>query len=98
MSKVYVIGSISETPEINRVSEALHTLKHIVRCIKPIKTTYKDAVHECYNNIAWCDILVVIAKSDGSLGESVTHELCFAEFLDKSIYIIQSRGVRYQKW
>lgn len=87
MAKVYVIGSIMEAKEINRVCEDLYNLKHTVRCIKPIKTTYKDAVHDCYKDIEWCDIVVVIAKSDGSIGESVTHELCFAEFLGKTIYI-----------
>lgn len=90
MSKVYVIGSIMEMQEMKTVCEALHNLKHTVRCVKPIKTTLQDAVRDCYKNIAWCDILVVIAKSDGRVDESVTHDLCFAEFLDKTIYIIQS--------
>lgn len=89
MAKVYVIGSMMEASEINRVCEALVSLKHTVRCVTLIKTTYKDAVQECYKNIEWSDIVVVIAKSDGSIGESVTHELCFAEFLDKSVYIIR---------
>ena len=52
MSKVYVTGSITEASEINRICEALFNLKHTVRCVNPIKTTYKDAVHERYNNIA----------------------------------------------
>lgn len=90
MAKVYVIGSIMEAREINRVCEALSNLKHTVRCGNPIKTTYKDSVHERYNNIAWSDIVVVITKSDGSIGKSETHELCFAEFLDKPIYLIRS--------
>lgn len=89
MSKVYVIGSIMEGSEINRVCEALVNSKHTVRCVNLIKTTYKDAVQECYKNIAWSDIVVVITKSDGSIDKSVTHELCFAEFLNKSIYIIR---------
>lgn len=90
MTKVYVIGSITEAREINRVCEALCDLNHIVRCVNPVKTTYEEAVDECYKNIAWCDILVVISKSDGNIGKSVTHELCFAKFLDKPIYIIRS--------
>ena len=90
MAKVYVIGSITEAREINRMCEALFSLKHTVRSVKPIKTTYKDAVHERYSNIAWSDIVVVIANSDASIGEGVTHELCFAEFLDKPIYLIRS--------
>lgn len=90
MSKVYVIGSMIEVQEINRVCEALHNLRHTVRYVKPIKTTYQDAVRDCYKNIAWCDTLVAIAHSDGSMDESVTHELCFAEYLDKTIYIIRS--------
>lgn len=90
MAKVYVIGSIMETREINRVCEALVNLKHTVRSVNPVKTTYKDAVQECYKNIAWSDIVVVITKPHGGIGTSVTHKLCFAEFLNKTIYIITS--------
>lgn len=90
MSKVYVIGSMIEVQEINKVCEALHNLKHQVRCIKLNKGTYRDAVRDCYKNIEWCDTLVVIANSDGNISESMTHDLCFAEYLDKTIYIIQS--------
>ena len=66
-------------------------LKHTVRCVKPIETTYQYAVRECYKNIAWCDILLVIVKPDDNIGESVTHELCFAGYLEKTIYIIRSK-------
>lgn len=78
-----------EAQEINKVCEALHNLKHQVRCIKPIKGTYQDAVRDCYKNIEWCDTLVAIAKPDGSISERMTHDLCFAEYLDKTIYIIR---------
>lgn len=57
-----------EVHEIIRVCEALHELKHVVRC----------------------DTLVAIAKSDGRMRESLIHELCFAEYLDKKIYNIRS--------
>lgn len=90
MAKVYVIGSIMEAAEINRVCEALVNLKHTVRSVSPVKTTYKDAVQESYKNIAWSDIVVVITKPDGSVGTGVAHKLCFAEFLDKTIHIIRS--------
>lgn len=90
MAKVCVIGSITEASEINRVCEVLVNLKHTVRGINLIKTTYKEAVQKRYKNIEWSDIVVVITKSDGSVGASVAHELCFAEFLNKSIYIIRS--------
>lgn len=90
MAKVYVFGSIMEASEINRVCEDLSNLKHTVRCVNPIKTSYKAMVHECYENIAWSEIVVVITKSDGSMDKSVTHELCFAEFLNKPIYLIRS--------
>lgn len=90
MAKVYVIGSITEASEINRVCEALVNLKHTVRCVNPIKTTYKDHVQECYKNIAWSDTVVVITKLDGTIDTGVTHNLCFAEFLNKSICTIRS--------
>lgn len=90
MSKVYVIGSMTEAQTINKVCEALQNLKHAVRCARPIKTTYQDAVHGWYKDIEWCDTIVAITKSDGIISERMTHELCFAEYLDKTIYIIRS--------
>lgn len=90
MAKVYVIGSIMEASEINSVCEALSNLKYTVRCVTPIKTEYKASVKESYENIAWSDIVVVITKPDGTIGKCMTHEVCFAEFLNKSIYLIRS--------
>lgn len=90
MAKVYVVGSIMEASEINRVCEALVNLKHTVRSVNLVKTTYKDTIQECYKNIEWSDIVVVITKPDGSIGTSVAHKLCFAEFLEKKIYSIRS--------
>lgn len=90
MTKAYVIGSMLEVQEINRLCKALHTLNYEVRCVNPITTSCQEAVHECYKNIEWCDTFIVVTKSDGSISESMIHELCFAEYLDKRIYIIRS--------
>lgn len=90
MSKVYVIAPMTEVQEMNKVCGALQNLKHAVRRVKPIKTTYQDAVHDWYRDIEWCDTVVAITKSDGIISERMTHELCFAEYLDKTIYIIRS--------
>ena len=90
MSKVYVIGPMTEVHEIHKVCEALQDLKHVVRRANPIKTTYQDAVRDWYKDIEWCDTVVAITQSDGHISERMTHELCFAEYLDKTIYIIRS--------
>lgn len=57
--------------------------------LPPHITTLKDAVHDCMRDIKWCDTLVVVTKPDGGMGESVTHEFCFAEFLGKQICLVR---------
>lgn len=44
-----------------------------------------ESIYECLDNIQWCDQILVIRKLDGNIGESVTHEVCFAEYLHKEI-------------
>ena len=91
MTRVYIIGSLSQSAQIMKIGEYLVNYRYKVRCVTPHITTLKDAVHLCLKNIMWCDTLLVVTKPDGTMGESVTHEVCFAELLDKEICFIKGK-------
>lgn len=91
MTRVYIIGSLSQSAQIMKIGEDLVNHRYKVRCVTPHITTLKDAVRLCLKNIVWCDTLLVVTKPDGTIGESVTHEVCFAEFLDKQIFLIKGK-------
>ena len=85
MKRIYIIGSISQMAEIMSMRDKLQEKKCDVRIPKPNTSCFKDCVDECFKNIQWCDEIIVLSKLDGTIGESVTHELCFAEYLHKEI-------------
>lgn len=85
MNRIYIIGSMSQIAEIEAVANRLRKEKNDVRVPQPITTCLKESVDECLDNIQWCDQVLVIRKLDGTIGESVTHEICFAEYLHKEI-------------
>lgn len=87
MKRIYIIGSMSQIEEIAHIYNKLCD-KYEVRIPKPTTLGFKHCVEECFKNIQWCDEVLVLSKLDGTQGESVTHELCFAEYLHKEIRYI----------
>ena len=77
MKRIYIIGAISQIEEINRVANKLMT-KNKVRIPKLTDSHFK--------NIQWCDVPLVVAKPDRTFGESITHEVCFEEFLQRYLF------------
>lgn len=85
MERIYIIGSMSQISEIEAVADKLPKEKYEVRVPQSTTTSLKESIDECFNNIQWCDKILVIRKLDGTIGESVLHEICFAEYLRKEI-------------
>ena len=88
MKKIFIIGSMSQISQIMAARDRLQEINYVVRIPNVTNPHLKDCVDECFKNIQWCDELLVIAKSDGTVGESVTHEICFAKYLHKEISYI----------
>lgn len=87
MKRIYIIGSMSQIAEIETVANRPLKEEYDVRVPQPITTCLKESIYECLDNIQRCDQILVIRKLDGTIGESVTHEVCFAEYLHKEIMI-----------
>lgn len=85
MKRIYIVGSMSQISEIRATRDRLQEKNCDVRIPNVTNPQLKDCVAECFKNIEWCDELLVIAKLDGTVGESVAHEICFAKYLHKEI-------------
>lgn len=85
MKKILIVGSMSQISEIMETRDRLQEKNCDVRTPNVTNSCLQECVVECFKNILWCDELLVITKSDGTVGESVAHEICFAEYLHKEI-------------
>ena len=84
---IYIIGSLSQADEIKDIANRLLDFGNI-RYVKPEPDkTFAKCVQTCFDNIEWANIIHVITKPDGSLGEGVTYEVEYAKRLCKTIHI-----------
>lgn len=86
----YIIGSLSQADEIEKFAKSLENLNVIYVRLEPQKT-FKQCVSECFDNIDKADIIYVITKPDGSIGQGVTYELEYANRLGKEIKMVCSK-------
>ena len=93
MKKAYIIGSLTQSSLIKKVAMDL-PIKYSVRYVysQPDKD-FQDLVKECYDNIEWADIIYVIKKKDGTIGNGVTYELEYAKRLKKQIVLIDTKDI-----
>lgn len=42
----------------------------------------------CYENIEWCDVVYIMRKENGEIGNGVTYEKVYAEKYHKEIIFI----------
>ena len=91
MKKAYIIGSLTQSSLIKKFAMDL-PIKYSVRYVysQPDKD-FQDLVKECYDNIEWADIIYVIKKKDGTIGNGVTYELEYAKRLKKQIVLIDTK-------
>ena len=100
MIKAYVIGSLTQSSLIKKFADQLLMdlpIKYGVRYVysQPDKD-FQDLVKECYDNIEWADIIYVIKKKDGTIGNGVTYELEYAKRLKKQIVLIDTKDYIYK--
>ena len=93
MKKAYIIGSLTQSSLIKKFAMDL-PIKYSVRYVysQPDKD-FQDLVKECYDNIEWADIIYVIKKKDGTIGNGVTYELEYAKRLKKQIVLIDTKDI-----
>ena len=85
MANIFIISSLPQMGDIHEVEWILCKLG-TVRKARPFEELgFFDVVKITYENIKWCDWIVVVTKPDKTIGKGVTYELEFAKQLNKKI-------------
>lgn len=50
--------------------------------------SFNECISQCYNNIEWANVIIVIKKEDGTIGDGVSYEMEYARRLNKKIIIM----------
>lgn len=92
--KLYIIGSISMEEKIEKIAQLYaDTGDYDVRYVKDEPNRpLKELIEQCFSNIRWADRVLIVPKEDGSIGDGVTYEMAFADFVGKR-YDIVKRGI-----
>ena len=91
--KVYVIGSLSSILQEERIQNIAFKYEQMgckVEYVKKISTDLTfDLITDCFSNIEWADLIVVIPKSlePLSFGDGTMYEMEYARRLNKHVVI-----------
>lgn len=87
--RIYIIGSMSQIGYIEILQDFLkHSFKgYTVEAVRrrPDKDI-KELISDCFSKIEHSDIIVALAKPDGTYGEGVLYEIEYANRLHKIIF------------
>ena len=84
--KIFVIGSLVNVHLIKRIAEKWCAAGSDVDYVKPeLGITFAQCVQQAFDKIKKSDIVVVVPKHDGSLGEGTIYEMIFAEEMGKQL-------------
>ena len=90
--KIFVIGSMINSKEIEFAARALNTVDdNIVKYAKPIDEEIYNIEYyicEAFNNIEWCDSLYVVKKNSGELDSETIYEIEYARRLRKETHYL----------
>lgn len=98
---IFVGGTLQRENVIENVAKFFrYYMGYAVEYANPIlslNSTYPEIVEKTYGYIAAADAMFVIPKYDGTLGESTTHEVMFARYVDTPVYILYNKDITYIK-
>lgn len=93
MTKIFVIGSLSQSKEIQEIAKSLKTENFIVKYAKPDNRPFNIVVKQTFDNIDNADVIIVLQKPDGTIGKGTAYEIEYAKRRHKKINFVNS----YQK-
>lgn len=83
----YVIGSISQIEDINKLASELNSKYEKVFSVTKEETKSIDQlISECFDKIEKSDDIYIVMKEDRSIGTGCLYELEYARRLDKNIF------------
>lgn len=88
--KAFVIGSLSQEQEIEKIAFSLMDKYYVYFVSKQPNKSFDILVKEAFDTILISDVIFVLLKSDGTIGQGVTYEIEFAKRMNKKIEYISS--------
>ena len=78
--KAFVIGSLSQEQEIEKIAFSLMDKYYVYFVSKQPNKSFDILVKEAFDTILISDVIFVLLKPDGTIGQGVTYEIEFASF------------------
>ena len=88
--KAFVIGSLSQEQEIEKIAFSLMDKYYGYFVSKQPNKSFDILVKEAFDTILISDVIFVLLKPDGTIGQGVTYEIEFAKRMNKKIEYISS--------
>ena len=88
--KAFVIGSLSQEQEIEKIAFSLMDKYYVYFISKQPNKSFDILVKEAFDTILISDVIFVLLKPDGTIGQGVTYEIEFAKRMNKKIEYISS--------
>lgn len=98
--KFFVIGSVSQETKIREVSNFLKNnikdseIRHVKK--EPLKSL-EELITQAYNNIDWCDVVVVVPKENGKIGNGTLYEKTYAIRSGKQVMTINKDDIKKEQ-
>ena len=83
--KAFVIGSLSQEQEIEKIAFSLMDKYYVYFVSKQPNKSFDILVKEAFDTILISDVIFVLLKPDGTIGQGVTYEIEFAKRMNKKI-------------
>lgn len=89
MSKLFIIGSLSNMDYIKKVGDVYRRQGYEVTTVhnQPFKTP-SEIVLNTYRTIEETDAVIAVTKKDGSFGDGTTYEIAFTSHIGKPVRVI----------
>lgn len=88
--KAFVIGSLSQEQEIEKIAFSLMDKYYVYFVSKQPNKSFDILVKEAFDTISMSDVIFVLLKPDGTIGQGTTYEIEFAKRMNKKIEYISS--------
>ncbi len=88
--KAFVIGSLSQEQEIEKIAFSLMDKYYVYFVSKQPNKSFDILVKEAFDTISISDVIFVLLKPDGTIGQGTTYEIEFAKRMNKKIEYISS--------
>lgn len=87
---IYIIGSLSQQDKIEKIGKCL--MNNIYGSVRYVKKesdlSFNECISQCFDNVEWTDVVIVVKKEDGTIGDGVCYEMEYARRLNKEILVI----------